>query len=218
LELPPLLSAFEHSSDAGVGKALVDALNSSKALTGVTSAALTQALSKFPDEVKQSAAALVAKINPDAAAQKAKLAELAPLLKGGNLNRGQSVFFSKTASCSTCHTVRGIGAHVGPDLSQIASIRAPNDLLESLVFPSASFARGYEPFIVQTKANQVQAGVLAGETADAIVLRTPAEVRIPRSLVKSIRQDRVSIMPQGLDAQLSKTELADLLAFLQSLK
>ena len=128
------------------------------------------------------------------------------------------MFFGKTAACATCHAVGGQGASVGPDLTKIASIRAGRDLLESVVFPSNSFARGYESFVVQTKANQLHAGVLAGETPDAIVLRTPAEVRIPRSGVKSMRQDRVSIMPQGLDAQLSREELADLLAFLQSLK
>jgi hypothetical protein len=49
-------------------------------------------------------------------------------------------------------------------------------------------------------------------------LMTPADVTIPRSQVKSFRQDRTSIMPQGLDAQLSKQELADLLAFLQACK
>ena len=82
----------------------------------------------------------------------------------------------------------------------------------------ASFARGYESYVVQTRSGQVHAGTLAGETADAVLLRTPAEVRLPRASVKNIRQDRVSIMPQGLEAQLSREELADLLAFLQSLK
>jgi putative heme-binding domain-containing protein len=71
---------------------------------------------------------------------------------------------------------------------------------------------------VQTKSNQVLAGVIAAETADAITLRTPAEVRVPRASIKTMRQDRVSIMPQGLDAQMSKQELSDLLAFLQTLK
>ena len=146
------------------------------------------------------------------------MAELEPLLTGGSPNRGQSVFFGKASACATCHAVRGTGAHVGPDLSKIASIRSGRDLLESIVFPSASYARGYEPYLVQTKDRQVHAGILAAETPEAIVLRTPAEVRIPRSSVKMMRQDRVSIMPQGLDTQLSKEELADLLAFLQTMR
>jgi putative heme-binding domain-containing protein len=218
LELPALLRAFERSSRGDVGAGLVKSLGASKSLTSLTPAGLTAALAKYPDDVRRAGAELVKKINPDADAQAAKLKELEPLLAGGSPNRGQSVFFSKTATCATCHAVGGNGAHVGPDLSHIASIRSPRDLLESVVFPSASFARGYEPFVVQTKSNQVLAGVIAAETADAITLRTPAEVRVPRASIKTMRQDRVSIMPQGLDAQLSKQELSDLLAFLQTLK
>jgi putative heme-binding domain-containing protein len=86
------------------------------------------------------------------------------------------------------------------------------------MFPSASIARGFEPFVVETTDGNVYAGTLAGESGDAIHLKTPAEVTIPRSRVKSFRPDRVSIMPQGLDAQLSKQELADLLAFLAACK
>jgi putative membrane-bound dehydrogenase-like protein len=218
MELPALLGPFERSGTATVGRALLDALDASKALTSLTPAGLTSALAKYPDEVRQSAQPLLAKINPDAAAQQARLAELEPLLAGGDPSRGQSVFFGKVAACATCHAVKGVGAAVGPDLTKIGAIRAGRDLLESVVFPSSSFARGYEPFVVQTTGNVVHAGTLAGESGDALVLRTPAEVRVPRSAVKSIRQDRVSIMPQGLDEQLSRQELADLLAFLQSLK
>jgi putative heme-binding domain-containing protein len=197
---------------------LVESLKKVKSLAGLTPAALTQALAKYPQDVRDAAGPLLAKINPDADAQKARLAELGPLLAGGSPNGGQSVFFGKLAACSTCHAVRGVGGHVGPDLSKIASIRSPRDLLESLVYPSNSFARGYESYVVQTKSNQLHAGVLAAESAEAITLRTPAEVRVPRSSVKTMRQDRVSIMPSGLDAQLSREELSDLLAFLQSLK
>lgn len=218
LELPTLLLPFERSANAAIGQALVRALASASALTSLTPAGLTQALAKYPAEVRESAAPLLAKINPDADAQRARLAELEPLLSGGDPSRGQSVFFGKTAACATCHAVKGAGATIGPDLTTIGSIRAGRDLLESLVFPSSSFARGYESFIVQTTANEVLAGTLAGESAGSLVLRTPAEVRVPRASVKSIRPDKLSIMPQGLDEQLSRQELADLLAFLQSLK
>jgi putative membrane-bound dehydrogenase-like protein len=218
LELPALLRAFERNSSADVGAALLKSLDTSKSLTSLTPAALSMALAKYPEDVRRSADGLLKKINPDADAQAVKLKELEPLLAGGSPNRGQSVFFGKTATCATCHAVGGNGAHVGPDLSHIASIRAPRDLLESVVFPSASFARGYEPFVVQTKSSQVLAGVIASESADAITLRTPAEVRVPRASIKMMRQDRVSIMPQGLDAQMSKQDLSDLLAFLQTLK
>jgi putative heme-binding domain-containing protein len=92
------------------------------------------------------------------------------------------------------------------------------DLLESIVYPSSSIARGFEPFVLETRDGKAYAGTLAGESADAIRLKTPAEIVIPRSQIKVFRPDRVSIMPQGLDAQLSRQELSDLLAFLQACK
>jgi len=45
-----------------------------------------------------------------------------------------------------------------------------------------------------------------------------SQVRLPRANIQEIGRSRVSIMPQGLDAQLDRQELADLVAFLRMLK
>jgi hypothetical protein len=62
--------------------------------------------------------------------------------------------------------------------------------------------------------------MLGRDTADAIYVITPdrSEVRVARSDIEELTPGRVSIMPQGLDAQLTRAELADLIAYLQSLK
>jgi putative heme-binding domain-containing protein len=93
-------------------------------------------------------------------------------------------------------------------------------LLEAIVFPSASFVRGYEPYTVATREGRVHTGTLARETVDALFLNgsDAAEVRVPRDQIDDLKQSHQSIMPQGLDAQLPRGELADLLAFLQSLR
>ena len=157
----------------------------------------------------------------DAEKQKARLAELHDVLSGGEIQRGRDLFFgNKKAICATCHAVQGQGGKIGPDLSKIGAIRTPRDLLEAIVFPSASFARGYEPFTLATDDGQVVAGIIARETADAIYLvgSTRVEVRVPRSAIESLHQSNVSIMPEGMDTQLSRQELADLIAFLNSLR
>jgi len=109
---------------------------------------------------------------------------------------------------------------VGPDLSKIASIRTGRDLLEAVVFPSASFARGYEPFLLRTKDGSILDGLIARETADAIYLFTAdrTEKRVSRSAIDVLQMGKTSIMPQGLDAALGRDELRDLMAFLTSLK
>jgi putative heme-binding domain-containing protein len=171
--------------------------------------------------VRASAQPLFKKLEVDTEAMKAKLDELAPVLRGGDSSRGRDVFLGRKAGCTACHTVAGTGGKVGPDLTKIGSIRSSRDLLEAIVFPSASFARGFEPFLLRTKDGAIYDGLIVRETADAIVLFTAAdrvEKRIPRTSVDEIRQSRISVMPQGLDAQLSREELRDLIAYLGSLR
>ena len=75
-------------------------------------------------------------------------------LQGGDIARGQTVFNRTKAACLTCHAIGYLGGRIGPDLTRIGQVRSERDLLEAVVFPNASFARGYEPVIVRTKSGQ----------------------------------------------------------------
>jgi putative membrane-bound dehydrogenase-like protein len=220
LELPRLLPAFAGGTSPAVGKKLLTALGRAPGFTSLTADALRTALKSYPAEVQSQAAPLLQSLEPDGARQAARLAELAPLLRGGDPARGRAFFFSKKTVCSACHAIQGQGGHVGPDLSHIAATRTGRELLEAVVFPSASFARGYEPYTVSTADGRVFNGIIARETADALYLVNAerSEVRLPRSSVDSLTPGKVSIMPQGLEAQMTREDFADLLAFLQSLK
>ena len=130
----------------------------------------------------------------------------------------EAVFNGTKAACSSCHAVGYLGGKVGPDLTRIGSIRTERDLLESIVFPSASFVRGYEPVLVTTKAGKVVNGVLRQDAPDEIVLATGPneEARVARTDIEDVQPSKVSVMPAGLDQQLSPAELADLVAFLKA--
>lgn len=221
LELPKLITAFERSHDAAIGRQLVAALGNAPGLKSLQSEQLASALGNFPDDVRAAAEPLVKTLSAGREKQAARLNELGDVLAGGEIQRGRELFFAnKKAICATCHTIQGQGGKIGPDLSKIGAIRAPRDLLEAIVFPSASFARGYEPFAVATSDGQVHTGIIGRETADAVYLvnSNRVEVRIERAAIESLRQAAVSIMPEGMDAQLSRQDLADLIAFLQSLR
>jgi putative membrane-bound dehydrogenase-like protein len=160
---------------------------------------------------------------PDAATvarQRARLDELAPMLKSGDAARGAEVFRSAKATCATCHAMDRQGGTLGPDLTKVGAIRTPRDLLEAIVFPSASYVRSYEPLMVETRKKEVSLGILKSETNDAIVLGTVAnaELRIPRSEVVSMVESAVSVMPPGFDVMLTPQELADVVAFLSAAK
>ena len=136
------------------------------------------------------------------------------------MRRGQAVFNSSKAACSSCHAIGYLGGKVGPDLTQIGKIRSERDLLESIVFPSASLVRSYEPVQVTTKSGKVHNGLVRKDAPDEIVLVTGAnqEARIARDDVEEVQPSKVSVMPAGLDRQLTSRELADLVAFLKACK
>ncbi|MEO6436115.1 MAG: dehydrogenase, partial [Tepidisphaeraceae bacterium] len=171
-------------------------------------------------EVRQSAAPLLRRLTAGIAQQKARLDELERGLVAGDATRGRALFFGPRAVCATCHTVRDEGGRVGPDLSVIGAVRGRRDLLEAVAFPSATFARTFEPYVLKTRDGMVEGGIITRETADAIYLTTGprSEKRFARANIADLRRSEVSVMPQGLDAQLTPEEMADLIAFLTSLK
>ncbi|MDQ6630837.1 MAG: c-type cytochrome, partial [Verrucomicrobiota bacterium] len=219
LEISNLLAAFAKSHDVEVGKNLLSALEKPPALESIRADALRETLKNFPPEIKTSAEPLLKKLSVNVEKQKARLAELQPVLKGGNAPRGRELFFNK-AACFACHSVQGNGGHIGPDLTKIGAIRAAPDLLEAIIFPSASFARGFEPFSIITQDDEIHSGIISRETADAIYFYDGArvETRLPRSTIKEIRPGTISIMPEGLEAPLTRQELSDVIAFLLSLR
>jgi putative membrane-bound dehydrogenase-like protein len=220
MEAGRLVAAFEQSGDARVGKALTAALERSPGLANVSPGALRNAVRNYPAEVRDAAEALVRKIDVGAEEQKKHVTELQSILDGGDADKGKVVFFSGRVACSACHTVNGQGGRVGPELSKIGGIRAPVDLLESVVYPSATIVRGYETYIVQTKDGRTITGLMARDTADAVYLQTAerTEVRVPRGAIDSISPGKQSIMPQGLEGKMTRDELRDVIAYLKSLK
>jgi putative membrane-bound dehydrogenase-like protein len=220
LELNRLLAAFEGSTDETVGLALVSSLRDAATLSTLRSESLKPRLAKFAGKVPKEAEELYAKLDVQLAQQKEKLESLLSSLSSGDIRRGQAVFNNPKVACVSCHAIGYLGGKVGPDLTRIGQVRSERDLLESLAFPSASFVRSYEPVIVATKDGKIYSGVLKKDAPDEVVLVTSAteEARIPRDDIEDMKPGSVSIMPEGLDQQLTPQELADLVAFLKATK
>jgi putative heme-binding domain-containing protein len=170
-------------------------------------------LSKLPGAEK-----LLAELDADAAQQREQLETLLQALEPGDVRRGQAVFHSAKAACVACHAVGYVGGKIGPDLTRIGTIRTRRDLLEAIVYPSASFVRSYKPVQATTKRGQVYQGNLKSEDTTHVVLALSAteEIRLARRDLESLVPGKVSLMPAGLEKQLTRRELADLLAFLQA--
>jgi putative heme-binding domain-containing protein len=218
LELPRLIRAYAASSDEAAGLALIAALKRSKTRSSVRADVLRPVLAKYPEPVRKEGDALLESITLDTSDQIRRLETLLPTLQGGNINRGQMVFNSAKVACYSCHAIGYMGGRIGPDLTRIGQVRSERDLLESILYPSASFARGYEPVVVRTRSGDVRTGVLRNnDLPDEIVLATERdETRIPRADIVDMQPGSASLMPQGLADQLTQQELADLLAFLKA--
>jgi putative membrane-bound dehydrogenase-like protein len=222
LALPVLIRAFNKSGDTAIGMEFVAALEKTPASDNLSAEELAGILRKYAPAIEARAAALLTRLGGGGREQqKTRLKELAGLIEpGGDALHGRGVFFGKNAACANCHTVANEGGRVGPDLTKIGASRSGTDLLEAIVFPSATFAREFRPYIIATDAGKVYTGIITRQTADAVHLRTAdlAEIRIARSSIEEMKESNTSIMPKGLDAVLSSTELRDLLAYLQQLK
>lgn len=218
LEIDRLLPAFEKFSDESLGLKLIDALKASPGLTSLRAETLRPRLAKFGGKAAREAESVYSLLEVDLTKQRARLEALLKELGPGDVRRGQLVFQNAKAACVTCHAIGYIGGKVGPDLTKIGQVREPRDLLESIVAPSASFVRSYEPISVATKDGKVVNGILRKDAADEVVLAINAdqEVRIVREEVEEMRPGTVSIMPAGLEQQISRQELADLVAFLRA--
>jgi putative heme-binding domain-containing protein len=161
---------------------------------------------------------LIDQLDAGVAKQRAHLDELVDSLKDGDVRRGQAVF--QKAGCVQCHAMGYLGGNLGPDLTHIGKIRVERDLLESIVYPSASFVRSYEPMSVTTKSGDQFNGILRKDAPDEVVLAVgpDAEQHIARGDISEMRPGTVSLMPQGFEQALAPQDLADLIAFLKAAK
>ncbi|MGH9720959.1 MAG: PVC-type heme-binding CxxCH protein [Bryobacteraceae bacterium] len=218
LILAHLLDAFRQARSEEIGKALVAGLIASRySPEGIAAERIPELLKNFPQTVQPPAKPLLERIRKEKESRAARLRELEPLLRRGDFGRGREIFFGNKAGCGSCHTILAEGGDVGPDLTSVGAVRSGFDLLEAIVYPSASFVPGHEVYRVETD-REVHTGVQGEGIPDSVlIISGPRDrVRIPRNQIRSMRPSPVSLMPDGFADNLTRQELADLLAFLQA--
>jgi putative membrane-bound dehydrogenase-like protein len=129
--------------------------------------------------------------------------------------RGKDVF---KRVCSTCHRLENVGVEVGPDLLSALRNKTPEVLLVDILDPSRDVDPRYINYVVTTKAGRSFTGMIAVETPSSVTLRRAekAEDTILRSQIDEIQATAKSVMPEELEKQLTKQDLADVIAYLTS--
>lgn len=132
----------------------------------------------------------------------------------GDIANGKAIYIK---SCAICHQVRGeIGVQFGPDLGTIHNWK-PEDIMANILDPNLSISSGYDMWEVELKNGETAQGIIASETSSALTLRNNGKLdkTINRQDIKSLKSVNVSAMPIGLEKNINKQEMADLLAFLR---
>jgi putative membrane-bound dehydrogenase-like protein len=137
--------------------------------------------------------------------------------------RGEAVY---QKACARCHRLGDKGLEVGPDLLAVRT-RPDETLLADILDPSGVLARGYTVYAVVTTDGRVHTGLLAGEAATSVTLRTAAE-QTPKNEKPAVVEDTIlrkdidemralskSLMPEGFEKELTPQDLADLIGFLR---
>jgi putative membrane-bound dehydrogenase-like protein len=141
--------------------------------------------------------------------------------RDGDADKGRQIFFrSGTSSCSRCHRVQGHGQWVGPDLSTIGVKYGRDELVRSILSPSAAVGSSFRSLVVELFDGRVITGLPVEDTSDHLVIKTAEGQRValePRS-VENRRTSDVSLMPEGLAQTMTDEELVDLLSYLTTLK
>jgi putative heme-binding domain-containing protein len=191
-----------------------------------------QSEKKLPDTVKTTAALALSRSTDaglrnqaatelplPAALGAEKFPPLGDLMKlKGDATKGQAMFMQ--AGCVACHQVKGQFINFGPDLSQIGNKLSQDGLFTAVLYPSAAVEHSFGGLSVTTKEGQQAMGYVISETSDELTLKIAGGAAMPIKKASIVKKEELkeSLMPPGLAAAIGPQGLADLVAYLQTLK
>jgi len=126
---------------------------------------------------------------------------------------GRAVF---KQHCGACHRLDREGANVGPDLFGIRN-QPKETILLHIIIPEHEIAPGFAAYEVQTTDGRTLTGLIVADTPSAITIRggQGQEDTIARANIASLNSEGLSLMPQEIEKNMSRQDMADLLAFLK---
>lgn len=162
--------------------------------------------------VRERAAKLLAvDLNTD----RAKLvAEYLPTVRaGGDVQHGSQLFAKR---CAQCHKLGNVGHSVGPDLASLTD-KSPEAMLTAILDPNRAVETKFLTFVAVTKSGVAHVGILASETASSLTLRAAVakETTLLRNELDELQSSTKSLMPEGLEKEVSPTDAAALIAYIR---
>jgi putative membrane-bound dehydrogenase-like protein len=225
-----LNTAFWKVKDHGVRTAMIEAL----ALSGEGGRAILKwhKENKLPEDLKAGAALALSRstdaglrdqaskeLPVPAALGAEQFPSLPDLMKmTGDVAKGQMAFM--TAGCVGCHQVKSQFINFGPDLSVIGNKLSKDGLFTAVLYPSAAIEHSYNGVTITTEAGAQMVGYIISDTNDELTLKIAggAQQSVKKADITKREEMKSSLMPPGLAAGIGPQGLADLVAWMQTLK
>jgi putative heme-binding domain-containing protein len=138
----------------------------------------------------------------------------AALTLKSDADKGKMVF---QKHCATCHRVAAIGVDVGPDIAD-SRTKTPEAYLTDILNPNQAIDNNYINYVVTTKTGKVLTGTIAAENASSITLRRAENQTdtLLRQDIDELRSTGTSLMPEGMEKEITVQDMADLINFLKN--
>ncbi len=134
----------------------------------------------------------------------------------GDAERGLAIY---KKNCAGCHQAGTMGHNVGPNLATTKN-KSDHDLLIAILDPSREAQSNYNTYTIVTEQGKLFTGIIAAETATSYTIRRAEgkEDIILRNNIDTLLSNGVSLMPNGLEKEISPQQMADLLKFIKTLE
>ena len=135
----------------------------------------------------------------------------------GDAAKGKAVF---AKNCAQCHKLGDVGHDIGANLTAALGNKTADALLIDILDPSREVDPRYVQYTLATLDGRTLVGVVVGETASGVTIKIPdkGEVTVLRADIDKLTSSAKSLMPDGLEQQVPKADLADLLAYLMEVR
>ncbi len=196
--------------------ALLNAVEKKQIHAGEIGPAQVQMLLAHPTEtIRQRAAQLFESL--DANQRQEVVQSYQPALQmAGDVVRGKEQF---RKVCSACHRLEAVGNYVGADLKTAVG-RGTAAIMLNILDPNREVKPKYLTYVLITEDGRSLTGMIQNESINSITLRRSdnSTVVVLRKDIEELQSTGFSFMPEGLEKQLSVEAMADLLAYLNSIK
>ncbi|MEM7231057.1 MAG: PVC-type heme-binding CxxCH protein [Planctomycetota bacterium] len=202
-------------SDLSSCSALLDAVEAERLHSRDLERDLKQRLSVHPDETIRARSRKLFAAEKQTDRAKVVRERRKAIQLTSDTSRGFEVYKKR---CAVCHRARGMGHAVAPDL-ETTSNKSADDLLVAILDPNRELQSNFTGYTAVTKNGEVADGIIVAETATSLTLRRAEgrESTILRAQLRSLTSSGVSLMPEGLEVDLTDQDLADVIAFVRSL-